>query len=295
VSTPTGTARSTAPSNRLPIAGPAEARRHTWMLMRRHRRWLVLAVSMHGLAALAGLVGPALLGRLVDGVGNGMTAATVDRIAVLLACALVVQVVLTWFAYRSSGVLAETVFAQLREEFLDRVTRLPLSTVERAGTGDLVTRTTTDIEELSYSVRFAVPKVLLASVACTLTIAALGSPPRWSRWRRWSGQPPLMMGTRWYLARARTAPREVSSHTTYNGPSPRPSRGRGRSRGCGWPRTVAAGWTTTCARCTPRSGTRCGCARSGTRSPSPPTRCRWWPRWAGAAGWCWPGTRRRGR
>ena len=43
--------------------------------MRRHRRWLALAVGLHGLAALAGLVGPALLGRLVDGVSNGITAA----------------------------------------------------------------------------------------------------------------------------------------------------------------------------------------------------------------------------
>jgi ABC-type multidrug transport system fused ATPase/permease subunit len=221
VSTPTATPAvtpSTAPSNRLPIAGPAEVRRHTWLLMRRHRGWLVLAVSMHGLAALAGLVGPILLGRLVDGVGNGMTAATVDRIALLLAGALAVQVVFTWFAYRSSGVLAETVFAQLREEFLDRVTRLPLSTVERAGTGDLVTRTTTDIEELSYSVRFAVPKVLLASVACTLTIGALVITAPLVALAALVGLPPLMLGTRWYLARARGGYlREVATYTTFNG------------------------------------------------------------------------------
>ena len=42
--------------------------------------------------------------------------------------------------------LGETVFAELREGFLERVLRLPLSTVERAGTGDLVTRSTGDIE-----------------------------------------------------------------------------------------------------------------------------------------------------
>ena len=33
--------------------------------------------------------------------------------------------------------MGETVFAQLREQFIGRVTSLPLSTVERAGTGDL--------------------------------------------------------------------------------------------------------------------------------------------------------------
>ena len=220
MSTPTATPSTTpsAASNRLPIAGPAEARRHTWLLIRRHRRWLVIAVSMHGLAALAGLVGPALLGRLVDGVSSGMTAATVNWIAAVLATALVVQVVLTWFAYRSSGVLAETVFAELREEFLDRVTRLPLSTVERAGTGDLVTRTTTDIEELSYTVRMAVPKVLLASVALALTVGALVITAPLVALGALVGLPPLVLGTRWYLARARGGYlREVASYTTYNG------------------------------------------------------------------------------
>ena len=36
--------------------------------------------------------------------------------------------------------------------------------VASAGTGDLVSRTTNDIEEISYSVRYGVPKVLIAAV-----------------------------------------------------------------------------------------------------------------------------------
>jgi len=202
----------------LPVAGARRSRRHAWQLIRRHRRRLSSAVTMHGLAALAGLAGPALLGRLVNGVSGGMGAADVDRIAALLAAALVLQVALTFAAHRASGVLAETVFAELREEFLEQVTRLPLSTVERAGTGDLVTRTTTDIEELSYSVRFAVPKVLVASVALALTAGALviTSPP--IALAALVGLPPLLLGTRWYLARARDGYlREVASYSVLNG------------------------------------------------------------------------------
>ena len=49
---------------------------------------------------------------------------------------------------------------------------LPLSTVERAGTGDLVSRTTADVDALARTVRFAVPETLIAAVTTVLTVAA---------------------------------------------------------------------------------------------------------------------------
>ena len=48
---------------------------------------------------------------------------------------VIVQAILIRIAQRSALVLGETVFAQLRETFIETVTALPLSTVERAGTG----------------------------------------------------------------------------------------------------------------------------------------------------------------
>ena len=67
----------------------------------------------------------------------------------VLAAFLLTQTVLTWFARRASFVLSEQMFAELREEFMHRVLALPLSTVERAGTGDLVSRTTADVARWS--------------------------------------------------------------------------------------------------------------------------------------------------
>lgn len=49
---------------------------------------------------------------------------------------------------------------------------LPLSTVERAGTGELVSRTTNDVDALSYAVRFGVPATLVAAVTSLLTLGA---------------------------------------------------------------------------------------------------------------------------
>ena len=76
-------------------------------------------------------------------------------------------------AVLASARLGEKVLAELREDFVDRVLALPLSTVERAGTGDLLTRTSRDVDALSAAVRHAVPETLIALVTVVLTVGAL--------------------------------------------------------------------------------------------------------------------------
>ena len=151
---------------------------------------------------MAGLAGPQLLGDMVQSVTDGTTTEHIDKLALILAAALLAQTVLTWLARRSAFVLAENVFAVLRERFLEKVLSLPLSTVERAGTGDLVTRSTGDIEALARTVRFAVPEVLVASVTVLLTVVAgfLTSPLM--ALPLLCGAPVIWLGTKWYLRRA---------------------------------------------------------------------------------------------
>src|SRR4051812_31706979 len=144
-------------------------------------------VGLHAFAAAAGLAGPPLLGALVQSVQDGTTTAHVDKLVGVLAVFLVVETILTWFARRASFVLSEKMFAELREDFMRRVLGLPLSTVERAGTGDLVSRTTADVDALARTVRFAVPETTIAAITAVLTRAApvwgspIPAPPRLSR------------------------------------------------------------------------------------------------------------------
>ena len=102
-------------SERLPIAVSPEVRAHARLLARRNRRPLAAVIVLHGLAAVAGLAGPALLGGLVQDVVDGTTTAHVDQVAALLAGFVVAQTALTWLARRASFVLSEEVFAGLRE------------------------------------------------------------------------------------------------------------------------------------------------------------------------------------
>jgi ABC-type multidrug transport system fused ATPase/permease subunit len=183
----------------LPIAGPSEMRRQATGLANRHRRAMVGVVALHGLAAAAGLVGPPLLGSLVQGLQTGIDTAQIDRVVSILAVFLVAQTILTFFARRSSFVLSERMFAELREDFMRRVLSLPLSTVERAGIGDLVSRTTADVDALARTIRFAIPETSIACVTALLVVAAAVWVSPVAALPCIVGAPILIIGTRWYL------------------------------------------------------------------------------------------------
>jgi ABC-type multidrug transport system fused ATPase/permease subunit len=187
----------------LPVATAAQVRAHAVAIARRHRRALTVAVGLHAAAALAGLAGPPLLGAIVDAVGRGTTTGQIDRLALAVLAALVVQVVLVGLARNASYVLGERVLAELREEFLGRVLALPLGTVERAGTGDLLTRSTRDGDEVAEVVRFALPETLIAGVTTALTVAAAVVVAPQVALPCFVVVPILWVSTRWYLKRAR--------------------------------------------------------------------------------------------
>ncbi len=189
-------------SNLLPIADGPELRAQARLLGGRHRRGLAGVLGLHALAASAGLAGPPLLGALVQSVEDGTTSGHVDTLVLVLAVFLVAQTILTWFARRASFVLSEQIFAELREDFMRRVLALPLSTVERAGTGDLVSRTTSDVDSLARTIRFAVPETLIAAVTTVLTVAAAIWVNPLAAIPCITGVPAIWFGTRWYLKRA---------------------------------------------------------------------------------------------
>ncbi len=218
MSASTPAAASTAGANLLPIADRAEVNRTVGRLFRRHRRELGSIAALHTVAALAGLAGPFLLGRIIDEVAAGTTLGRVDTLALVLVGAVLVQAVVTRFAQKVSMVFGEEVFAELREEFMSTVTRLPLSVVEKAGTGDLVARTTNDVNKLQHAVRFGVPRVLVCIVTIGLTVVASFLTDPLVAVGLLSGVPLIWVATRWYLRRATPGYlRESAAYATVNG------------------------------------------------------------------------------
>jgi ABC-type multidrug transport system fused ATPase/permease subunit len=189
----------------LPVADAATVRRHVGVLLRQHRYLLARTVLWFALATVCGLAVPALIGDLVDRIGGDVTATRVNVTMAFVAGFLLLQCVLTRMARLLGARLGERVLADIREGFIERVLTLPLSAVERAGTGDLLSRSSRDVEGLSLAVRTAAPSILVAGLSVLLTGVALVAVSPIMALPCLVAVPVLVIATRWYLRRAREA------------------------------------------------------------------------------------------
>ncbi|MGW1864093.1 ABC transporter ATP-binding protein [Streptomyces mauvecolor] len=195
----------------LPVGTPATVRSYVRELMRRHRRAFSVLVGVNAVAVLASMVGPYLLGGVVEDLSQGSRDLHLGRVAALFAAALIVQTVFVRMVRLRGGMLGEEMLADLREDFLVRSVGLPPSVLERAGTGDLLSRITTDIDRLANAMREAVPQLAIGVVWAALLLGALGitAPPL--ALAVLIALPVLIVGCRWYFRRAPAAYRSEAA------------------------------------------------------------------------------------
>nr|WP_312871720.1 ABC transporter ATP-binding protein [Amycolatopsis acididurans] len=156
---------------RLPFATVRAARTWAVTTWRTHRTEFVIMLGLYGLAAIAGLVGPQILGRLVDSAVGGDS--HIEMLVLVFVVVLVAQAWLKRTARVRAGMLGERLLAQTRESFVAQALRLPLGTVEAAGTGDLLSRATTDADRVDFAVRNALPETLISAITVLLTVGAM--------------------------------------------------------------------------------------------------------------------------
>ncbi|MER5864956.1 ABC transporter ATP-binding protein [Kitasatospora sp. NPDC002040] len=196
---------TTASSRQLPVAGPGEVRKAARGLIRQDVRGLVLVLGLNVLAAAAGLVGPWLLGRIVDEVVAGGGVAAVDRLALVVAVCAVLQLLLTRQARYLGHRIGERTSARVRERFVDRALDLPTTVVERAGAGDLTARGTTDVAAVGTMLRDSAPQIFTAGLQIVFILGAIFVINPLLGAVSVLGLSGLWFGTRWYLRRARAA------------------------------------------------------------------------------------------
>ncbi|MEV8097045.1 ABC transporter ATP-binding protein [Kitasatospora sp. NPDC085879] len=196
------TVQEQGPATMLPVAGPATVRAYVRLLARRHRGGFTAVVVLHSVATLAGLVGPWVLGSLVESLSTGTTEGRILAAVGWYLAALLVQSLFIGLSRLRGSILGEEVLADLREDFLVRSVALPPGVLERAGTGDLVSRGTTDIDRLAKSVREAVPELAVAVVSVVLVLGALALTSPLLAATALIGLPLLLASSRWYFRRA---------------------------------------------------------------------------------------------
>ncbi|UQA32767.1 ABC transporter ATP-binding protein [Streptomyces sp. HNA39] len=195
----------------LPVGTPLTVRSYVRDLLRRHRQAFALLIGANAVAVIASIVGPYLLGGLVEDLSDGVTDLHLERTAAIFALALVIQTVFTRSMRLRGAMLGEEMLADLREDFLVRSVGLPPGVLERAGTGDLLSRITTDIDRLANAMREAVPQLAIGVVWAGLLVGALTvtAPPL--ALAVIVALPVLIVGCRWYFRRAPSAYRSEAA------------------------------------------------------------------------------------
>lgn len=199
---PPGAAGEAADKSTFPLAGRREVRAWLWSVGTENRAAFAAMVALFALATAAGLVGPWLLGELVEAVQRGAEVRTIDLIALVFVGVLLVQTLLRRWVRFVAAIFGERLLAQAREDLVRHVVQLPLDTVEAAGTGELLSRATSDVDKLDEGLRQAAPEIVIASVMVLLTAVAMVLTAPMVAVGALVAVPVLVIATRWYRPRA---------------------------------------------------------------------------------------------
>jgi ATP-binding cassette subfamily C protein len=158
----------------LPVADAAQVGAALRRDVRADRRAFVGMLVLNVLAAIAALVGPAYLGRIVDTVtGARPSVPAVDRDALVIVVFALAQIFLSRWALLTGARFGERTSARIRERMLERTLALPTSVVEHGTTGDLVSRGTSDAGTVAATLRDAAPSILVSAVQVLCIVGAV--------------------------------------------------------------------------------------------------------------------------
>jgi ATP-binding cassette subfamily C protein len=190
----------------LPVADGRTVAVRVWQLLAGRRLVVCGIVALFLLEAGLALVFPLVIGSLVDTVrasgGSGVPGSFWWQLALLPATAMAAGI-LAWVATRVLARLAETVVAELREEYVAAALDLPRATIETAGTGDVVTRASDDIAQISGTLPDVLPRLSVSALTMVLVAGGLAVLNPWFLAGYALTLPLYALTVRWYL---RTAP-----------------------------------------------------------------------------------------
>lgn len=149
------------------------------------------ALILLALGAWCAVLVPTLLGRIVDVVleasahgtpaaGESITGGAAGQathqvlwLGAGLVLASLISALCNGLGFFFLAKLTEKTIANLREELIGTALGLPLHQVEDAGTGDLISRSTDDVAQVSTAVNMSMPVVTSSSFAIAATVAGL--------------------------------------------------------------------------------------------------------------------------
>ncbi|MBO3738766.1 ABC transporter ATP-binding protein [Actinoplanes flavus] len=160
----------------LPVAGGRETAAEVWRLSRGHRLRLAATGVLGIVSTGIDLIPPVAIGYLVDHVRAGTadlrTVLTLTAVmalsAILGAAGTAVTIVLATRVYH-------TILAALRERLVGRAMTLPQHIVERAGTGDLISRSSDDVTAVADAAPAVIPAFTVTAFTIVVSLGGLAA------------------------------------------------------------------------------------------------------------------------
>jgi ABC-type multidrug transport system fused ATPase/permease subunit len=166
-------AESRSPARGWPVADERAVVRFVAQMIRDRRLAFIALVVLNALAAATALAIPRLLGQLIDRVAAPGPAAHLGSLALVIVAVVAAQAAFTFAGQLTSTLFGQNLLASMREYVVETILRLPLSRVEGASTGDLVTRVTRDVGTMSRAIQTGLPMAVIALLTVVLSVAAM--------------------------------------------------------------------------------------------------------------------------
>lgn len=159
-------------SRLLPVASGRRVRQYVAGVIGARRLPLAAAIGAMVVEAVAGLGLPAGVGWITQLVADrAEVAALLGPVTLLVVCAIAAGVS-AWAAMRLLARAVLPPLGMLREDVVESAVRLPLDTVEAGGSGDLVSRVSSDVEQVTEVAQGTLAALL--SSAITIVVTAFG-------------------------------------------------------------------------------------------------------------------------
>ncbi|MEO4055227.1 ABC transporter ATP-binding protein [Solibacillus sp. CAU 1738] len=144
-----------------------------WTYLRQQKLGMISAVAFVIISSLLSLLGPLLIGIIIDDYIIKRNVSGAISMSLMLAAIFTVSSLLTWLQTFVMIRVAQKTIRTLRQQLFDKLQSLPLSFFDKRQQGDLMSRMTNDIESLNAALSQSVIQIVSSVLTIIGTAIAL--------------------------------------------------------------------------------------------------------------------------
>ena len=134
-----------------------------WSLTKGRRQGLWLVFVLSGLASLSAMLTPLLIGKIIDSINNGHLSVT---LLVFLLLAYIGDWAVRFAQNYIMASVSQRMICYIRKALFDVMKDLPLAFFDRSPHGDLMSRLTNDIDNISSTISDSLAQLMMLVFTC---------------------------------------------------------------------------------------------------------------------------------